>query len=420
MQTDDDANADEASPGGTAGDAGQADAGDAGQADAATATARPPDSDRLRELADVDPARRIDVLLDPGTDAELRGRIWDQLSEDERSVAVERYNATREADEAKAQRPAGWAQVEDDATIEPVVEPRPGEEPAPPGLLAPAPPDPVAPDPVPLLLPAPDRPPAPASAAAPAGPTPPARSAAPAPPSEPARPPEPARPEPARPEPARPEPEPAAQAQPAGHSDAALARPAQDPVPSAVSPSPASGVVPCPPETDPAPSAPQAGSAARPPAPAAPVVRPRVTPTAGGLSDATTVTPVVRESRFPAGWQGTPAPDAPAQHPTPLAVLQFATGERVEVVAPRLVLGRNPSPGEAGTQVLRLPDPMGAISRNHALLELVDGRWFITDLRSTNGTRAVMGDHDERLPSGQRIEVRGAFRIGGYEAALVE
>jgi pSer/pThr/pTyr-binding forkhead associated (FHA) protein len=101
-----------------------------------------------------------------------------------------------------------------------------------------------------------------------------------------------------------------------------------------------------------------------------------------------------------------------------LAVLAFATGERVEVVSPRVVLGRNPAQEGEGTQLLRLPDPGRAVSRNHALLELVDGRWFITDLQSTNGTYAVMGNRDVQLPAGRPVEVRGAVRIGGYEVAF--
>ncbi|MCH4249619.1 MAG: FHA domain-containing protein [Microbacteriaceae bacterium] len=135
------------------------------------------------------------------------------------------------------------------------------------------------------------------------------------------------------------------------------------------------------------------------------------------VSDKTTVTPTIRPGQFPEGWhpQEQSGPAAPAVR---LADLVFAQGTRVELVATRVLLGRNPSTDDPAVQVLRIPDGGRAVSRNHALLELVEGRWYITDLRSTNGTRAVMGDHDVLLPAGRQVEVRGAFRIGGYEAAI--
>lgn len=135
------------------------------------------------------------------------------------------------------------------------------------------------------------------------------------------------------------------------------------------------------------------------------------------VSDKTTVTPTIRPGQFPEGWHPQ-EPSGPATPAVRLADLVFAQGTRVELVATRVLLGRNPSTDDPTVQVLRIPDEGRAVSRNHALLELVEGRWYITDLRSTNGTRAVMGDHDVLLPAGRQVEVRGAFRIGGYEAAI--
>ena len=58
-------------------------------------------------------------------------------------------------------------------------------------------------------------------------------------------------------------------------------------------------------------------------------------------------------------------------------------------LAPRNVLGRNPTSGPNDAQYIALSDPERVLSRTHLLIEVEKDQLWITDLKSTNGTEIV-------------------------------
>jgi hypothetical protein len=343
-------------------------------------------ANRLRELVEEDRSVGVDALLHPAADADLRAWIWARLGQEDRDRALNLYNARRAEAEGGVE-PAGVADVDvASVAVESVA-----VESAAAGDVVGGPAEPTGGAAAESVVP----PVEPASADA--GPIVAASVSSVGTPAE-----TDAEPVVALPDQAGPE---------AGGESGVVEEAEQaelHPVPESVAEVELEAPIPVP-KASAAPSAP-----ARPLAPAA---RPLGARRPASL-DETRATPIIDTGRFPSGWRLSPEEPTRSRRPAPLAVLAFATGERVEVVSPRVVLGRNPTQEGEGTQLLRLPDPGRAVSRNHALLELVDGRWFITDLQSTNGTYAVMGNRDVQLPAGRPVEVRGAVRIGGYEVAF--
>lgn len=366
---------------------------------------------RLRELVEEDRSAGVDALLHPAADADLRAWIWARLGQEDRDRVLSLYNARRVEAEggselglaADESAPAAGASAVTGPADEPMIPPadpttaRVGSVRTPDELIGAAlvdaetptqvepvvpPVEPASADAVPIVSASVSRVETPAETAA----------------------------EPVAALPDRAVPEASGESGVVEEAAQAELHPASGPAvevePEAPIPAP---------KASPRPAAPVAPSA--PAQPLAPTARPLGGRRPAAL-DETRVTPIINTGRFPSGWRLSPDEPMRSRRPAPLAVLAFATGERVEVVSPRVVLGRNPAQEGEGTQLLRLPDPGRAVSRNHALLELVDGRWFITDLQSTNGTYAVMGNRDVQLPAGRPVEVRGAVRIGGYEVAF--
>jgi hypothetical protein len=92
------------------------------------------------------------------------------------------------------------------------------------------------------------------------------------------------------------------------------------------------------------------------------------------------------------------APDATAAPGPPLSA------ERVQAT---LLLSRSPlseiTVGRASSCTLRFGGD--AVSRHHARFERIAGRWYVTDLSSTNGT-FVDGVRVERAPVGPDAQIR--------------
>ena len=78
-------------------------------------------------------------------------------------------------------------------------------------------------------------------------------------------------------------------------------------------------------------------------------------------------------------------------------LLVLADGQSVPVTG-SIVLGRDPAPvtRRAATMV-SVQDPARSVSKSHALIELIDGVLWITDLHSTNGV-SLVDAHGERTP----------------------
>ncbi|PXA67934.1 hypothetical protein CTB96_14820 [Cryobacterium arcticum] len=78
-------------------------------------------------------------------------------------------------------------------------------------------------------------------------------------------------------------------------------------------------------------------------------------------------------------------------------LLELADGQSVAVTG-SIVLGRDPAPvtRRAATMV-SVQDPARSVSKSHALIELIDGALWITDLHSTNGV-SLVDAHGERTP----------------------
>lgn len=210
-----------------------------------------------------------------------------------------------------------------------------------------------------------------------------------------------------------------------------------------------------------APSAPSASTP--PPPPAAPVANPfappapaaeggliapppGISPIPGVAAPAAPPAPSAAAPAAPPAWSAAPAappaPSAPAY--APLAVdddddddevgativvdrkpraqwhLVLADGGVLPVVDDIVVLGRKPLEG-SGAQSLSVPDTTRTLSKTHAKLELLQGRWIVTDLNSTNGVIVVRADGTEDLlDEGASAEVLERFVLGKVELRLVK
>src|SRR5439155_17272747 len=86
-----------------------------------------------------------------------------------------------------------------------------------------------------------------------------------------------------------------------------------------------------------------------------------------------------------------------------MALLQFVKGanqgSNVELVGEKIVLGRN---AECGV-VINLP----AVSREHAMIRRIQGKFYIEDLKSRNGTRVNNQEINARtlLKNNDRIKI---------------
>jgi hypothetical protein len=107
---------------------------------------------------------------------------------------------------------------------------------------------------------------------------------------------------------------------------------------------------------------------------------------------------------------------APAREPGPPPerfILQFSTGESVTVDGTGLV-GRNPraEPGEYFDTLVTIIDPARSVSKTHLEFGLEDGRLWISDRYSGNGT--VLREPDavpRRCEPGRRYRVARGSRV---------
>lgn len=95
--------------------------------------------------------------------------------------------------------------------------------------------------------------------------------------------------------------------------------------------------------------------------------------------------------------------------------LNSSAGTSASFAAGRVIVGRKPAQrpefSEAG--LLEIADPTRTVSKNHALLEFIDGIWWISDLDSTNGVALVRVDGSEsRVTAGQRAALTEKFYLG--------
>ena len=96
-------------------------------------------------------------------------------------------------------------------------------------------------------------------------------------------------------------------------------------------------------------------------------------------------------------------------------VLASSTGTSEYFAAGRVIVGRKPAqPSDDSTvSLLVVDDPTRTVSKNHALLEYADGKWWISDLDSTNGIALVGDDGSEiRVARGQRVALTEKCYLG--------
>jgi hypothetical protein len=92
-----------------------------------------------------------------------------------------------------------------------------------------------------------------------------------------------------------------------------------------------------------------------------------------------------------------------------------SAGTSVSFPAGRVIVGRKPAqlPDYAGASLVEVADPTRTVSKNHALLEFIDGMWWISDLDSTNGVALVRLDGSEsRVTVGQRAALTEKCYLG--------
>jgi hypothetical protein len=96
-------------------------------------------------------------------------------------------------------------------------------------------------------------------------------------------------------------------------------------------------------------------------------------------------------------------------------------GARIPLTGDTVILGRRPSPDPAhpDAQLVPLDDDTRTVSKTHALLELREDHWFITDLDSTNGVlfTTLLGTEVAATP-GEPTEAGERFLLGDAEVSL--
>lgn len=111
-------------------------------------------------------------------------------------------------------------------------------------------------------------------------------------------------------------------------------------------------------------------------------------------------------------------PERPAATPAPAAAkpsqlllfLENTSGIPLASSA-SIVLGRKPQKQSAGDTVIQVEDTTGTVSRSHALLEIKNGRIWITDLGSTNGTQIMCDGEEKHIAAHVRTEINSGSRI---------
>jgi pSer/pThr/pTyr-binding forkhead associated (FHA) protein len=102
-------------------------------------------------------------------------------------------------------------------------------------------------------------------------------------------------------------------------------------------------------------------------------------------------------------------------------VLQFSTGENAIVFGSGLI-GRNPAlePGELVDQLIAIVDGGKTVSKTHLEFGQVEGRFWVSDRFSANGTIVRQPDtRPQRLEPGRRLQVARGTRIDMGEQFVV-
>jgi hypothetical protein len=92
-----------------------------------------------------------------------------------------------------------------------------------------------------------------------------------------------------------------------------------------------------------------------------------------------------------------------------------SAGTSPSFAAGRVIVGRKPAQlsDHPEASLVELADPTRTVSKNHALLEFIDGMWWISDLDSTNGVALVRLDGSEsRVTLGQRVALTEKCYLG--------
>ncbi|TFD32233.1 DUF5684 domain-containing protein [Cryobacterium cryoconiti] len=105
----------------------------------------------------------------------------------------------------------------------------------------------------------------------------------------------------------------------------------------------------------------------------------------------------------------------------PMWHLDFSTGGTTALTETVILLGRAPVRDHTSpaAQLVSLNDPARTVSKTHARLENVDGRWFITDLASTNGVCVTSPAGEEtEISTGTPTVIEQSFLLGDYGISL--
>lgn len=93
----------------------------------------------------------------------------------------------------------------------------------------------------------------------------------------------------------------------------------------------------------------------------------------------------------------------------------------IKLISASALIGRNPaaSVDYPLAQLVTLADPDKTVSKTHAHLSLVDGRWNIIDLDSTNGVYLMSASGDEtEIEIGIGVQATESFRLGDLSITL--
>lgn len=93
----------------------------------------------------------------------------------------------------------------------------------------------------------------------------------------------------------------------------------------------------------------------------------------------------------------------------------------IKLIGASALIGRNPaaSVDYPLAQLVTLADPDKTVSKTHAHLSLVDGRWSIIDLNSTNGVYLMSTSGDEtEIEIGIGVQATESFRLGDLTITL--
>ncbi len=100
------------------------------------------------------------------------------------------------------------------------------------------------------------------------------------------------------------------------------------------------------------------------------------------------------------------------------------TRDRLDLSAPRLLIGRNPSarPDQGPVAILRVDDPTFSISKTHAEVTVHADGIRVTDRGSSNGTSVRGRDGEVRVIGGQPVHLRwgDTLMLGDREFTLTE